>query len=52
LYKPSSKATHFDLPADFYKLKVEEIKKEMKARYFTSKDIYEVLVVDIFLAVP
>ncbi|XP_065885217.1 UBX domain-containing protein 6-like [Dysidea avara] len=32
LFKPSSKATHFDLPNDFYKLKVEEIKKEMKAR--------------------
>ena len=30
---PTSKATHFDLTNDFYKLTVEEIKREVKAKY-------------------
>ena len=33
LFRPTSKATHFDLTDDFYKLTVEEIKREVKAKY-------------------
>ena len=33
VFKPSPRATHFDLPKDFFNLTLEEIKKEQKQRY-------------------
>ena len=33
VFRSSSRVTHFDLPNEFYKLSVDEIKKEQKLRY-------------------
>ena len=32
VFRPSSRATHFTLPDDFYHLTLDEVKKEQKAR--------------------
>ena len=32
VFRSSSRVTHFDLPNEFYKLSVDEIKKEQKLR--------------------
>ncbi len=32
VFSPSLRATHFDLPSDFFNLTLEEIKKEQKQR--------------------
>ena len=32
VFRPSPRVTHFDLPSEFYKLSVDEIKKEQKLR--------------------